>query len=128
MATIIRDQSSAQGFVSSRLKSRVETRANRETLFIEPLLAIMRREFPPNLASEIIGFDDLSRIAPTCDDRGCLRLSCLARQNVSVFCHTLDHPVAPRFGSLRKTQGIVIVGRFRQRGKERRLTDRQLVY
>ena len=127
MTAVIGDQPVAQGLVGRRLQFAIHARADRETRLVESFLAIAGEQLAPHLFREIGAIDDFRLFALARGDRfGPGRLDFLFGRG-AVLGDPIEHPVAASLRLLRITAGIVIVGRLRQPGEERRLAEGQFV-
>ncbi len=94
---------------------------------IEPVLAVHFNEPAPHLLGKVVGRIDLRAERTDVDLEGLGFCNPrLLGADVAVLGHLIEDPIAPLGGLLRLAEGMVVVGRLRQRGEIRGLLEFQL--
>src|SRR5262249_40714177 len=127
MTAIVGNEAVAQRLVRRRLELAVHAGADREAGLVEPFLAVTGEEFAAHLLGEVGAIDDFRLFAlPRRDRLGPRRVDFFFRRG-AVLRHAVEHPVAAGLRLLWIARRVVIVGRLRQSGEERRFAEGQLV-
>ena len=114
--------------VGDRLEGGIEGGAHRQPALVQIFLAEPPHQLAAHLLGEIFGGDVFGGRA-TAD----LNLRLFGRRrlrpvDIAFGQQPPDHPIAPGLGGLRLLDRVVVVGRLRQGGQERRLGDGQVVH
>ena len=128
VAAVVSLESFSKQPVGDRLEGGIDGGAHRQPALVQLLLAELPYQLAAHLLGEVFGGHVFGGRAPADPEFRLFGLRCLRLVDVAFGQQPPDHPIAPGLGGLRLFDRVVVVGRLRQGGQERRLGDGQVVH